>query len=429
MRATLGRVYHFYADVFHEWPSLFLVNLTVLLAEVAYFMVFATLPLYLTGQLGASAKAVGLVFSAFAIMETLGKTPAGVLSDHWGRLRVVLIGLCLCTLAPLLMSIATKWEHFVFIRVLDGLGLAAVWPSMIALINTRVPNTSRATALSTFNFAYIAGIGIGSFAGLELGERLGGGDNRQVFFVSAAVFVVTILSVGALSLAERGRRRAERISADKPPLLWDGIKEVVRSRRVLLHMLWIFTLLQLAITMLAPVLTLYARDVLGLGQHEMVKFMFVPVAAMVVLAVPLGRIADRIGRDRAAQFGIAGGGLALLCLPLFPGILAKQIIGVIWGCSYLIAAPAWLALASDLAPAGMQGATMGAMNTAQGVGFCAGPVVGALLYDIWPDGPFVAAASVLIIAALATFGLVRAPAAGSGGDSTAAMPVDPRAGR
>jgi len=409
MRTAIGRIYHFYAGVFHEWPALFLVNSTVFFTEVAYFMVFATLPLYLTGQLHAPAKAAGLVFSAFAIAETLGKTPAGVISDRWGRLRVVLIGLVLCAIAPVLMGVAPRWELFVFLRVFDGLGMAAVWPILLALIGVRVASGSRATALSTFNFAYMAGMGLGWIAGLEVGEWLGGGDNRQVFFISAAIFFVAILSVGVLSLVERGRRIAERASVDKPPPLWEGLKEVARSRHVLLHMLWIFALLQLAITMLAPVVTLYARDVLKMNQHDMVKLLLVPVIVMAALAIPLGRLADKIGRARAAQLGIAVAGLALLGVPLLAEPWQKQAMMALLGGCYAITAPAWLALTSELAPTGMQGAAMGAMNTAQGLGFCAGPLVGTALYDIQADAPFVGSAVVLLVAALAALLLVKAP--------------------
>jgi MFS transporter, DHA1 family, multidrug resistance protein len=409
MRTAIGRIYHFYAGVFHEWPPLLLVNFTVFLAEIAYFMTFGTLPLYLTGTLHAPTAAVGFVFAAFAIVETASKTPCGVISDRWGRMRMILLGLVLCICAPLLMARLGRWEPFLPVRILDGLGLAAVWPTLIVLITLRVKSRNSATALSTFNLAYIAGMGLGWMGGLEIGQITG--DNQHVFYYSAIMYALALVSAVALLLADKRWRRSQVAEEHVVPApILAGLRELARTQPCILHMLWIFVLVQVGTTMLAPILPLYARDDLGLSQHGMVQLLLLPVIIIAALAVPLGRLADWAGRDRAVLWGLAIGGVAMLGVPFFHEPWQKQAAIALLGCCYAAAGPAWLALTGDMAPTALRGTVIGAMNTAQGVGFVLGPILGTILYEHTSvRAPFVAAAILVIAAAIAVGFLVKDP--------------------
>ena len=95
MKNSLIRVCETYGSVFRQWPALGLIMLTVFLAELAYAIIVPTLPLHLKNELSAPVVGIGLVFAAFALVETLFKTPAGAVRDRHGRLRLILIGLLL----------------------------------------------------------------------------------------------------------------------------------------------------------------------------------------------------------------------------------------------------------------------------------------------------------------------------------------------
>jgi len=402
---------------------LVLVLATTLLAQMAYAMITPTLPLFLrSGRVTAPVIAIGLIFAAYAVTETLFKAPAGAAGDKWGRSRVAILGLLLGTISPILMTVAWRWELFVPLRALDGLGVALVWPTIMALIGEKVPPGDKALAMSAFNLPYLGGLVLGMSAGLEIGHVTG--DNRFVFYTSSALLLLAALCVTALALWDRRRsggrigpraRVASSETAEAPDLLsrtwWHRLRSLRRHRATLLHMLWIFVLVQLAASLLAPILTLYARDSLGLTQAGMVQLFIVPGLVAALLSMPLGRMADRLGRDHAIRAGLLLGALGFLLTPAADGH-RWLVVGLItvMGVSYVVVMPAWMALTSELAPAHRQGLALGAMNTSQGLGFVMASVLGAALYEyVHPTAPFFTGGGLLLLCAGLCVFLVKAP--------------------
>ena len=422
MKRSLLSVVHTYGAVFRHWPTLALLLGGTLLAQMAYAMITPTLPLFLrSGRLHTPVTDIGLIFAAYAIAETLFKAPAGAAGDKWGRTRIAVVGLLLGTLSPILMTLAWRWEFFVPLRAVDGLGVALVWPTVMAMIGEKVPAEDRAQAMSAFNLPYMGGLVLGMSGGLQIGHVTG--DNRYAFYTSSALLLCAALCLVGTALwdrrfggkwgpAARPEPPATGEGASSDPLSrtwWHRLVELRRQQATLLHMLWIFAFVQMAASLLVPILTLYARDSLHLSQAEMVKLFVVPGLLTAVLAIPLGRIADRTGRPRAIQAGLALGAGGL-CLTAVAGGHVWLVTGLmaLLGISYVVVMPAWMALTSELAPPGRQGLALGAMNTAQGLGFVVASALGALLYErVGPTAPFYAGAALLAACAVACTFLVR----------------------
>jgi MFS family permease len=58
-------------------------------------------------------------------------------------------------------------------------------------------------------------------------------------------------------------------------------------------------------------------------------------------------------------------------------------------------------LASNTVPEKIQGELFGTMQAARTVGFIIGPILGGFLFDIWHPGPYVFAAIVCLVVAIA----------------------------
>jgi MFS family permease len=393
-----------------------------LLAQTAYAIITPTLPLFLrSGRLDTPVLAIGLIFAAYAITETLFKAPAGAAGDKWGRSRVVVTGLLLGTVSPVLMTLVRNWELFIPLRAIDGLGVALVWPTVMALIGEKVPAEDRAQAMSAFNLPYLGGLVLGMSAGLQIGHVTG--DNRFAFYTSSALLFCGALCLAAMALWDRrrggswGPPRRPAPAGGAPAAAgdvlsrtwWHRVVELRRRQATLLHMLWIFAFVQMAASLLVPILTLYARDWLYLTQAEMVKLFVVPGLTTALLAMPIGRMADRLGRDRAIRAGLVLGAVGLVLVPVADGApwLVTGVMTLL-GISYVVVVPAWMALTSELAPPERQGLALGAMNTAQGLGFVVAAVLGAALYRyLGPEAPFYTGAALLAGCAVACAFLVK----------------------
>jgi MFS family permease len=166
------------------------------------------------------------------------------------------------------------------------------------------------------------------------------------------------------------------------------------------------TLVWIAMVPLAPTFA----DEFGLSGVETGMILAAASLAALVVAFPLGVLADRLGSRRvtiasAVLFTIAtlGQGLAGEFWTL---LLARAAFGIAFGAVWG-AGTAWL---SDSLAAERRSGALGAATTAAGVGFTVGPVLAGVLADRYETGtPFLVAA---VGAAAVTVALVvAAPAA------------------
>ncbi len=363
-------------------------------AELGFATVVPLLPLYLKERLGASATLVGLVVATFAAVETVFKTTWGSIADRIGRRPVIIWGLVLSSTAPILMTLLRSAWLFVPLRLIDGIGSAALWPAAAAVMADRTTGGGRATAMGTLNMFFLSGLALGPSLGLFVSGFTG--SYRVGFYLASA------LLLGAAMLAARVFREGEhaRDSAPhQPPGAWaGGLLRGVRQSPLLLSMLFVAFIQMFGVGLLAPILVIYAHEVVQLSDPLIGTLFLVIVLGVALASVPGGRMADRIGRPRTVMWGMAMASVGMWLLPL-AGRGNLAILGVaalLLGGSYAVSSPAWLALMSETAPPGSTAMVMGASETAQGAGLIVGPLLGGVLYDsLGPQIPFVASAALL----------------------------------
>ncbi len=399
------------------------------LAELGFATVIPLLPLYLKEHLGASATLVGVVIATFAAVETVFKTTWGGLTDRIGRRPVVVAGLLLSSMAPLLMTLLRIPILFVPLRFVDGTGSAALWPCAAAAIADNAAAERRATAMGTLNLFFLSGLALGPSLGLFVSGTFG--SYRAGFYLASALLLA---AAGAAMIVFRDGHHAHvggapphhaapaHHAAAPPPTAAAPIAAILQSVRtspVLLAMLAVAFIQMFGVGLLAPILVIYAHEVVKLSDQLIGSVFLVMVLAVAAASVPGGRLADRIGRSRAVMAGmvLASAGMWLLPLAGKGNLPVLAVAAVLLGGSYAISSPAWLALMSEAAPAGGIGMVMGASETAQGAGLMIGPVLGGLLYDqLGPQAPFVGSAVLLTLGTSLAILALRPPR-GARGDA------------
>lgn len=121
------------------WRSLLRRRLSVsFVAAFCWMFALGTLLVFLplTGEaLGFSATRVGMLFGSFALAASLLQaSPLGRLSDRWGRLPMVVVGLFLIATALVVLSFLTAWGPMMGAMFLYGLGFGVLFPAKSALI-------------------------------------------------------------------------------------------------------------------------------------------------------------------------------------------------------------------------------------------------------------------------------------------------------
>jgi len=127
--------------------------------------------------------------------------------------------------------------------------------------------------------------------------------------------------------------------------------------------------------------TVYFQSRFGLaeaGTGLLLGAFFVPFA---LLQYPGGVLSDRVGRVVPVAAGSAFYGVAVVAVWLAPSVALAAVTMVVVGLCGALAAPATMALVTDVSPDRERGIAMGGFNTVGSLGFLTGIVVGSLVAE------------------------------------------------
>lgn len=387
------------------------VSLVIGLGELGFATIVPLLPLYLTEHLNASVKLVGAVVAAFALVETFLKAGWGSVADRVGRRPLIVAGLLLSSVAPLLMSVLRNPVLFVPLRLIDGAGSSALWPAASAIMADKTPRDQRATAMGTLNLFFLSGLAFGPALGLFV---VGLTHSYATGFYLASGLMIAAAVWGSVALRDAATPHLA------PPVTAVGgdhgdDQSSHRSREgraqfspLLITMLGVAFVQMFGVGLLAPILAIYAKQVVGLSEQVIGILFLLGVLSVAIASVPAGQLADRWGKRKAVVWGMAIGSAGMWMLPISPRLDVLAVGAILLGIGYALSSPAWHALVSELAPPGRIGFAMGAAQTAEGLGLVLGPLLGGVLWDAAGHvAPFVASASLLSVSTVALIITIR----------------------
>jgi len=261
----------------------------------------------------------------------------------------------------------------------DGLGAAMLWPAVYAAIGDSVPLHKRAWAMSFLNMTYMSGIALGPLAG-GLANDLSGAKQAS-FYLTACLFMVAML------IAWRFYPRDGRVpnGAGSAPGEKLSLGAFLNALRIAPgHMLLAFVVF-FGIGLIMLLVKLYAMDEFGVSETLFGVGLVVPALAIAVLSLPLGRLADWLGRTRSIRLGLmlAAGVVWSVVAPSQPPIAWVLVAAALGAVSFVLTFAAWMAELSEIDPE-RRGMMLGAAGTAQGVGSILGALIGGFLYEHVP---------------------------------------------
>ncbi|AKL11491.1 TPA: multidrug efflux MFS transporter MdtG [Kluyvera intermedia] len=275
-------------------------NLTVawvgcFLTGAAFSLVMPFLPLYveLLGVTGHSALNMwsGLVFSITFLFSAIASPFWGGLADRKGRKIMLLRSALGMAIVMALMGLAQTIWQFLVLRALLGL-LGGFIPNANALIATQMPRNRSGWAMGTLSTGGVAGALLGPLAGGLLADMYG---LRMVFFITASVlficFLLTLFCIreNFTPVAKKEMLHAREVFAS------------LKSPRLVLSLFVTTMIIQVATGSIAPILTLYVRELAGnVGNIAFISGMIASVPGMAALmsAPRLGLLGDRIGPEK-----------------------------------------------------------------------------------------------------------------------------------
>jgi DHA1 family multidrug resistance protein-like MFS transporter len=361
-----------------------------------FSFMFPVIPLY-AADLGAPVSEVGIIVATLSYVTAVFLIPFGMLSDRFGRQKLLLGGLAVFTLTPLLYPLAHDTGQLIIVRAIHGLGAAAFLPAAIALVVDLTPATRRGTAIGW----YTASLQLGLMAG-----PITGGFLTSQFGFDAAFYGCAAISFIGLALAFTQLRAFDHKPAAVP-------EETVSPWS------WLGQPLAIAV-MLAPMLVAIGSGTigsyiplygLGFGMTEADAGAIITAvyASSALLRAPAGRLADRIDRKLLLGVGVGISAIAVSLFPFFHSLAQFIVIGIIFGIGMGLAMPASLAVAADFSSASGRGLSMAVPTFFFQIGMAVGPtIMGFVANARGYETMFLSCAASLALGLIIMLGLMRA---------------------
>lgn len=353
-----------------------------LLVDFTREMAFTYFPLYVTA-LGGTATIIGLINASGVITEAFVKIPGGQLADRFRRKRLIIVMTVLASASYLLYAFAPSW-HFI---LLGSICTSFCWiytPGFDSIVMESLPEESRGTGYSLINLItrvsttpspLIAGFLFASY-GVIGTSRIG------YVLVSMAFLAASLMRWRLVEETDKPevttKDVVESLSSGKGFAEGIGVwKEVPRMLSALLSVELLFVIPNV---MFNAVMVLYLVNDLGLTEIQLSYLVSMIGVVVIILALPTGKMIDKIGRVKPLLLGYA---LCFVALPLFIGadfrilMLSTPIIALINIIFYSATSALW----ADLIPEDKRGRVNGSRAFFNLIAVAGGNIAGGLVYD------------------------------------------------
>jgi len=394
-------------------PVVLVLGTVSLITDVSSEMVTAVLPLYLVTTLGFSPLGFGALDGVYNGVSALVQLTGGHLADRIRNHKLLAgLGYGLSALCKPLLLLAGSIGALGTVLALDRTGKGLRTAPRDAMISLSTPVERQGRAFGVHRAMDTTGAMLGPLAAFFILRAAADGYDA-VFGVSACV---AVLGVVVLLLFVPGRRRDtpddEAGAEPWPPVRVGEALALLRVPR-LRALAGCAALLGLTTVSDAFVYLLLQRRA-GVGEEW---FTLLPLGTAVVfllLAVPLGALADRIGRRTvflAGHVGLLTAYALLLWAPdtplLVPAVLALH------GAFYAATDGVLPAALAAVVPEHLRASGLAIVGTSQALArFCCSLAFGAA-WTLWGDGPALAGSAVGLLCCAVVAGVVLRPSGGS----------------
>ena len=336
---------------------------TAFLSSLAMAVLSPVLSLYLA-ELGASKPQIGLFFTLYSLAWAPLQILTGYFADILGRRRLAAVGLVTYGFSSLGMVYSGSVGVATVSRVAQGIGLGLFGPAILG-IAASIPERGKAFAF--FRTSQVIAFVLGPVAGGLLGDM----SMSYPFLISLFASIFSLIPL----LVVKGGQAQGRPSPRR-------MLGLVRERDFLLLVLGTF-LAECVFSSFDVVIPLFG-DLSGWSKMEIGGVMASYFASFILTQIPLGYLADRVGKDRIIlSSSLISGVVGALMLgsgsaTWFAAMMA--LLGVSLGAIFVQSS----AKAGDLAPADERSLYMAFFDSAIDLSFIIMPGPASIIFGRGP---------------------------------------------
>ncbi|MEM2093844.1 MAG: MFS transporter [Candidatus Bathyarchaeia archaeon] len=361
------------------------------------------LGLYLTNNLAVPVIMLGLITTVQQLVSSLAVLPSGLLSDTYGRRRMMIMSMVFSILAIATILMAKELPWLFLISIFQGLSTAFMDPSRSAYVIDIIPHEKRGMAYATLSFLQsLSGI-VAQFAATLIVAVLG---FQWLFVVAAALELVSL--IGATFFLRESLNRDSTHGRIRTRVTLGQIKENVNMLKnpPLLAVLFGVIFHQLGLGIQNPYLSVYANQIL----------LFLPASVSLMLSLerlgifighfPSGRIVDVYGEEIAFAFHIFVTSPLMIMYMFSTNLAFAGLILFAWGLTFGLDSVSRQKLIAKYRQESGTAAAFGTISLVSGMVSLVSPTIGGWIWTTTsPQTVFYASAAVNVIGSLPLFAL------------------------
>lgn len=319
---------------------------------------------------GATPALIGLAIGIYGLGQAVLQIPFGMLSDRFGRKRMIYIGLALFAMGSLLAASADSIYVVIAGRILQGAG--AIASVLMALLSDLTREEERTKAMATVGVS----IGLSFSLSLVVGPLLGSAFGLAgIFYVTAGLAVVAMVIVSRLVPTPH----QHTVSADNQPAR-KMLAKVLADPRLLRLDFGIFAL-HLVLTAVFLIFPTLLQDQFGLPSSSHWWFYLTVMVTSFFAMIPF----IIIGEKKRKMKPVLCGAIVMLTLStaaigyLSQALITAWVVLFFFFMAFNLLEASLPSLVSKESPAAAKGTAMGVYSTSQFFGAFLGGALGGIL--------------------------------------------------
>jgi MFS family permease len=376
---------------------LLVIFLTVFIDLIGFGICLPLLPKY-AERYGAQGWQIGAAMGVYSLMQLVFAPWWGQLSDRIGRRPVLLVSNFGSIIAYGLFGLSASYVGdtgfwiLVGSRIFAGICGANLSVASAFIADVTTPE-KRSKGMGLIGMAFGLGFILGPVLGSQAFKHFGLAGPGAV---AAGICALNFL-LGCFILPET--RKKDAVPAIRRPRLAQ-IRHVLGMKEVG-FLIGIYFLGTFAFTAFESTLPLLLDTKLHFDEeHVGYVFAFCGIMAALVQGGGIGRLVKSFGERRLIGASLIVVAVSLVLMPLANSLTTMLAALAVFAIGSGINRAPTMGLISQLSPVDEQGTTLGIAQSAGTLARVLGPTVATTLYDLWLPAPYLACATIALLAGL-----------------------------
>ena len=344
-------------------------GLVSLFTDISSEMVFGLLPLFLTGQLGASRTVLGLVEGVAEMQGYTVRMPSGAISDRVQKRKpLVILGYSVSAAAKPLFALAGGWADVFAVRSADRVGKGIRTAPRDALISESVPEAKAGRAFGIHRSLDQAGAIIGPLVAFALFPFVGFSGVFYLSLIPGAIAVIILIFFVKEKLVPTWIKRS----------IAGNVRNVLAERRfvALLAIMGVFSVGAFNFAFI-----LVRASELGVADSIVLLVYAVINGAHTLIGYPAGMLSDRIGRENVLMMSYGVFLASTVMMLMSTSSVHAYMLAAVYGAYIGIAETVQRAVVPNYIASEFRGTAYGLYNMVIGFSFLAANLVFGFLLD------------------------------------------------